>query len=92
VDNYIIHKSRETQRWLKAESQVQGNLPAGLLAVGESCGTAMAGTSRHDNAQSSVPFNVATVEKGSPFYGNRQPIPRRKTWSGKSVAVLGAAI
>ena len=52
----------------------------------------MAGASRHDNAQSSVPFNVATVEKGKTFYGNHQPIPRRQTWAGKSVAVLGAAI
>lgn len=55
-------------------------------------GAVMAGASRHDNAQSSVPFNVATVEKSSPFYGNHQPIPRRTTCSGESVAVLCAAI
>lgn len=52
----------------------------------------MAGASRHDNAQSSMPFNVATVEKSSPLYGNHQSVPRRTTWAGKSVAVLGAAI
>jgi len=38
-----------------------------------------------------VPLNVAVTEKSPAFYGNCQPIPRRKTWSGKSVAVLGAA-
>lgn len=32
------------------------------------------------------------LKKGSPFYGNHQPVPRRKTWSDKSVAVLDAAI
>ncbi|EGJ01383.1 transposase [Shigella boydii 5216-82] len=37
VDNYIIHKSRETQSWLKDEPEVQGHLSAGLLAMGESC-------------------------------------------------------
>lgn len=52
----------------------------------------MAGASRHNNAQSSVPLNVTTVEKSSPFYGNRQPVPRGQTWAGKSLAVLGAAI
>lgn len=52
----------------------------------------MAGVARHDNAQPSMPFNVATAEKGTAFYGNRQPIPQRKTWPGKSGAVLGAAI
>jgi transposase len=45
VDNYIIHKSRRNTALVESKSQVQGNLPAGLLAVGESCGTAMAGTS-----------------------------------------------
>lgn len=48
--------------------EVQGHLLAGLLAMGESCGTAMAGASRHNNAQSSEPLNVATVEKSSLFY------------------------
>jgi len=52
----------------------------------------MAGAAQHDNTQPPTPFNVAVAEKGSSFYGNRQPISRRKTWSGKSVAVLGAAI
>lgn len=52
----------------------------------------MAGAARHDNAQPSVPFNVATAGEGTAFYGNRQPVPRRKTWPGKSGAVLGAAI
>lgn len=52
----------------------------------------MADVARYDNPQSSVPLNVATAEKISPFYGNRQPVPRKKAWSGKSVAVLGAAI
>ncbi len=75
VDNYIIHRSRETQRWLK----VQSHLSAGLLAMDESCGTAMAGTSRHNNAQSSVPLNVATAGKSSSFYRNHQPISRRQT-------------
>ena len=60
--------------------------------MGKSCGTAMAGTSRHNHAQSSVPLNVATVEKSSPFYGNRQPIPGRQTCACKSVAITGAAI
>jgi transposase len=32
VDNYIIHKSRETKRWLKANP-----ISAGLLGMGESC-------------------------------------------------------
>ena len=52
----------------------------------------MAGTARHNNPESSVPDNVATAEEGSPFYGNRQSIPRGETWAGKSVALLGAAI
>lgn len=39
----------------------------------------MAGAARHDNLQSSVPLDVAIAAKGSPFYENRQPIPRRKT-------------
>ncbi len=62
------------------------------LAGALHCGTVMAGTSRHNNAQSSVLLNVATVEKSPPFYGNRQPVPRRSTWDGKSIAVFGAAI
>lgn len=45
---------------------------------------------RHDNPQSSVLFNVAVAEQCSPFYGNLQHIPLRKTWAGKSVAVLGS--
>ena len=32
------------------------------------------------------------LKKGTAFYENRQSVPWRKTWSGKSVAVLGAAI
>ncbi|CNF46867.1 Uncharacterised protein [Yersinia enterocolitica] len=52
----------------------------------------MVGAAQHNNPQPSVPFNVAVAEKSSSFYGKRQPIPRRKTWTGKSVAVLGAAI
>jgi len=39
-----------------------------------------------------MPFNEATAEKGKELYGNSQPIPRRKTGSGKGVAVLCAAI
>lgn len=52
----------------------------------------MVGVARHYNPQSSVPVDVAVAEKGSPFYGNRQSIPRKKTWTGKRVAVFGAAI
>ncbi len=52
----------------------------------------MAGASRYNNPQSSVPDDVAVTEKSSQFYGERQSIPRRQAWSGKSVAVLGAAI
>ena len=33
----VDNQRRETQRWLK---EIQVLLPAGLLAVGESCGTA----------------------------------------------------
>jgi len=51
----------------------------------------MARTSQHDNAKSSVPFNVAVAKKGSPFYGNCQPTPKGKIWLRKRVAVLGAA-
>jgi len=32
------------------------------------------------------------LKKGTVSYGNRQPISGRKTWAGKRVAVLGAAI
>lgn len=59
----------------EGEPEVQGHLSAGLLAMGESCGLAMAGTSRHNNTQPSVPLNAANVEKSSKFYGNRQPFP-----------------
>lgn len=37
----------------------------------------MAGASRYNHAEPSIPFDVAIAEKGPPFYGNRQPIPRR---------------
>lgn len=63
VGNYIIHRSRETQRWLK----VQSHLSAGLLAMDESCGTAMVGTSRHNNAQSSVPLMLANPDTHCPY-------------------------
>ena len=36
--------------------------------------------------------DVAVAEKSPTLYGNCQSVPRRETWSGKSVAVLGAAI
>ena len=76
----------------ESKPEVQGHLPAGLLAVSKPRGSAMEGAARHDNPQSSVPLDVAVAEKGSPFYGNRQPFPRRKTWAGKNLAVLDAAI
>lgn len=47
---------------------------------------------RHNNAQSSVPLNMSTVQKISLLYGNRQPILGRKAWSGEDVAALGTAI
>ena len=54
--------------------------------------TAMSYILRHNNAQSSVPLNVSTVEKSSLLYGNRQPVLGRKAWSGEGVAALGTAI
>ncbi|ESD04799.1 hypothetical protein HMPREF1595_04180 [Escherichia coli 907672] len=39
-----------------------------------------------------MPFDVAVVEKSTAFYEKRQLLPQRRTWSGKSVAVSGAAI
>ena len=33
----------------------------------------------------------SACEKSPTLYGNCQSVPRRETWSGKSVAVLGAA-
>ncbi len=37
----------------------------------------MAGVSRYDDAKLSEPFNVATAEKGSSFYGNCEPVSQR---------------
>lgn len=76
----------------ESKPEVQGHLPAGLLAVGKSRWAAMAGTAQHDNPKSSVPLDVAVAEKGLPFYENRQPLPQRKTWTGESVVLLDAAI
>jgi hypothetical protein len=67
----------------ESKPEVQGHLSAGLFAMVESCGTAMAGAERYDNPQLSVLFDVTIAAKGSPFYGAPQPIPRNKTWSGK---------
>lgn len=59
----------------EGKPEVQSDLSTGLLAVGESRRAVMAGATRYDNPQSSMPFNVAIAEKGTAFYGNRQPIP-----------------
>lgn len=60
--------------------------------MGESRRTALAVASRHDPPKSSVLFDVAIVEQGSLFYRNREPIPQRSTWAGKSVVALGEAV
>lgn len=83
---------REKSATLVETVKVQPYLSTGLLTVGQSCRTVVAGSARNHHPESSVPHNVATVEKGSSLYGNNQPIPRRKTWAGESVAVLGSVI
>lgn len=37
-------------------------------------------------------ISAAVAEKGSLFYLHYQPVPRRITWGGKSVAVYDLAV
>lgn len=86
VDNYIIHKSREALRLLKANPKfrvIYHPVYSPWVNHVERLWQALHKT---------VPFSVATVEKGSSLYGYREPIPRRETWAGLSVAVLGTVI
>lgn len=76
MDNFIIHKSREIQRWLKQNPTFR----VIYLPVYSPWGTHIERLwqALHDTiTRNYVPFNVAVTEKCSPFYGNCQPIPRR---------------
>ncbi|BHI75643.1 hypothetical protein JNE112863_44930 (plasmid) [Escherichia coli] len=69
--------SRETQPWLKENPKFRGIYqPVYSPWVNH---VEQLWQAFHDtitcNHQS---LNVATIEKSSPFYGNRQPIPRRQ--------------
>lgn len=91
VDNYTIHKSHERQRWLKANpkfSVIYQPVYSPWVNQVERLWQAFHDTiTRNHQCR-----NVAVAGQSSSFYENRQSIPRRKTWAGKSVAVLGAAI
>ncbi|AFI90053.1 hypothetical protein PPNK14_12400 [Pectobacterium parmentieri] len=52
----------------------------------------MTGIAQYDNQKLSPSFNVAVIDQGTPLYESGKPIPRQEARSGKSVAVLEAAI
>ena len=58
----------------------QPELPALIHSKRTGAVQTVTSAARHDNPEPPVPRHVATAEKGSPFYGNRQPVPRRKKW------------
>lgn len=82
VDNYIIHKSRETLRWLKENPKFRVIYQPVYSPRVNHVERVVAGAARDNNPKSPVSLNVATVEKSSSLYGYRQPIPRWKTWIG----------
>lgn len=54
--------------------------------------TALAQTSRHDNAQSSMPEHVVTDAESQDIFGHSLTIPRERLWNRNVVAQLGSAI